>query len=298
MQVKQRVVAIVVTYNRKELLIECIEALKAQSVDNLDIMIVDNASTDGTFEQLQGYIEWKEIIYYNTGKNIGGAGGFNYGIKAAYNNGYDMFWLMDDDTIPEATALEKLLHKANELNYQFGYLSSKVLWTDGTLCRMNIPTLVDDQKEFTSESQECFSISRTTFVSFLVMRSIVRQVGLPIKEFFIWADDTNYCYRINRIAPGFCVSSSVVIHKMKNNRSVDIVEDDERLDRYERVYRNRYYNFRYQHDLIRYYYFLIHTIRDILFHSNNHKIIRITYMLKGTVQGWFFRPEIEYCVIQ
>ena len=76
------VVAIVVTYNRCELLRECIEHLK-KSEYQADILIVDNASTDGTAQMVSEYVNNMDVFYTNTGANIGGAGGFNYGIKRA-----------------------------------------------------------------------------------------------------------------------------------------------------------------------------------------------------------------------
>ena len=74
----KKVAAIVVTYNRKKLLLENIKALLAQTYRNLDILIIDNCSTDGTKDAIQEYIKNKSIIYVNTGSNLGGDGGFQY----------------------------------------------------------------------------------------------------------------------------------------------------------------------------------------------------------------------------
>ena len=105
------VAAIVVTYNRKDLLIENIESLKQQSEsDNLDIIIIDNASTDGTESALQPYILDKSIIYINTGSNLGGAGGFNFGIGYAAKQQYKYLWIMDDDCVPEKSALKEFIY--------------------------------------------------------------------------------------------------------------------------------------------------------------------------------------------
>lgn len=104
--------AIVVTYNRKELLKKCIHHLLNQTIQKLDILIVDNASTDGTGELVQNlYCENERIHYENMGNNLGGAGGFAYGIKWAVMQGYDYLWIMDDDTIPENNALEEFIKK-------------------------------------------------------------------------------------------------------------------------------------------------------------------------------------------
>ena len=100
-----KIVAVVVTYNRKELLEENIKALLNQSYENLDILIIDNASTDGTEKVVKKYVSDK-LKYMNTGANLGGAGGFNFGIRQAIERNYDYCWVMADDTIPTPTALE------------------------------------------------------------------------------------------------------------------------------------------------------------------------------------------------
>ena len=77
-------IAIVVTYNRKELLQKNIRALLGQSRAEFDILVIDNASTDGT-QELVGRMaeESSRIAYINTGSNLGGAGGFSYGMQIA-----------------------------------------------------------------------------------------------------------------------------------------------------------------------------------------------------------------------
>lgn len=96
-----KVAVVVVTYNRKKLLQKNIKALLAQTYKNiLDILVIDNASTDSTKESIQQYINNKDIIYINTGRNLGGAGGFNFGMRKAAELNYKYMWIMDDDTIP------------------------------------------------------------------------------------------------------------------------------------------------------------------------------------------------------
>ena len=109
-------VAVIVTYNRKDLLKESIEALCRQTRPS-DIMVVDNASTDGTEEMVREIMasmpehsEHGKIIYHNMGENLGGAGGFSFGVKQAYNDGYKYIWLMDDDCIVKKDSLEELFN--------------------------------------------------------------------------------------------------------------------------------------------------------------------------------------------
>ena len=134
-----KIAAVVVTFNRKEYLVKNIEALLAQVNAPMDILIIDNASTDGTEETIRHYMDAGQIHYENTGENLGGAGGFNFGIRRAYEAGYDAIWIMDDDTYPHPDALEKFLQADKDLNGMYGYLAGKVLWKDGSWCEMNTP---------------------------------------------------------------------------------------------------------------------------------------------------------------
>ena len=89
-----RVATVVVTYNRKELLLENIKSLMQQTkFKEQDIIIIDNNSTDGTYDALHQHIANKDIIYCNTGANLGGAGGFNYGMRYAVEAGYEFVGL-------------------------------------------------------------------------------------------------------------------------------------------------------------------------------------------------------------
>ena len=108
----KKCVDIVVTYNRKELLRENISALIKQSYRDHDILVIDNASTDGTQKMVEE-LNNPFIRYYNTGKNLGGAGGFSYGLKIAAEGNYRYAWIMDDDSIPENSALESLINKSD-----------------------------------------------------------------------------------------------------------------------------------------------------------------------------------------
>ena len=289
------VAAIVVTYNRRELLAECIDALSAQTYTNLKIYVIDNASTDGTREYIKKYIDNGFIIYINTGKNLGGAGGFNYGIKAAGNEEYDFLWIMDDDTVPNADALEKLVN-AYKINKEIGYLSSKALWKDESLCVMN------KQRDLSLHTIKDFSenvipSAAATFVSLFVPLSVVKDVGLPIKDFFIWGDDLEYTRRISLKYKCYVITNSIVIHKMANNDNGSIeVTSEDRIDRYKYAYRNEVYLYRREgikgwcHIILR---TPLHVLR-VLIKSKTKKCKRISVIISSTLRGIRFNPDIEY----
>lgn len=219
---------VVVTYNRLELLKESIFAIQSQTVSSNKIVIVDNASTDGTDSYIDNLsVEYDNIIPLHLDINSGGAGGFYYGIKYAYENGADWVWVMDDDTIPTSNALEALLNspmaKPNKDFSRVGFLASEVNWINGERCRMNIPSPVWEWNWFHDRFPGCYRLQAASFVSILISRSAIKEVGYPIKEFFIWFDDWEYTKRIstNGHLPCFYVKDSIVVHKTPVNLGLD-----------------------------------------------------------------------------
>ena len=294
-RVHGRVAAVVVTWNRRALLMACVDCLMKQTAPNMDILIVDNASTDGTGAALAPLVEAGALRYVNTGSNLGGAGGFQFGIRRAVEAGYDYVWIMDDDAMPTPTALQILLDAAASIGH-FGWLSGKVLWTDGSVCRMNVQrdTRMGNLTDFTSKRVPA---GAATFVSLLLPAAVVREVGLPIGEFFIWADDLEYTRRIALRYPCYVINESVTVHRCATNNGGNISTDQpERIERYRYAYRNEVYVYRREglrgiaRLLAR---TPVHILR-VLTKSKDRKLARIRVILGGTWKGLGFRPEIEY----
>lgn len=291
----KKVIAIIVTYNRKELLKESIEAILNQDYDNCIPLIVDNASTDGTYDYLKEYVDENKIIYKNTGSNLGGAGGFNYGMKEAYKLGCDFMWIMDDDCIAHKDTLTEFIKADEKLNGKYGFLSSKVLWKDDSICLMNKQkkTFSKWLKDFETNYQE---IALGSFVSFFVKSSTVKEYGLPIKDFFIWSDDWEYSRRISRNEKCYFISSSIVTHKCKENIGASIASvDGDRLDRFKYLYRNDCVLYRgegIKGKILLEIRLLLHKAR-ILKSDKKDKKIRIKIINDAVKEGKKFYPEIE-----
>lgn len=241
-----KVCAVVVTYNRKELLMKCLNALLAQTRRLDRVVIIDNASSDGTQQALesQGYMEMRQIDYRRMLNNLGGAGGFYEGIKAAHEQKADWIWAMDDDTIPEAGSLEKLLKKI-EIDPNASFYASCVKGPAGE--PMNVPSL-DDRGTKNGYSdwymfleQVLVKIKAATFVSILINDRAVAICGLPCKDFFIWGDDIEYTTRLtHHYGPAYLVGDSWVCHQRANARALNIRTEDNlgRLKNYRYLYRN------------------------------------------------------------
>ena len=98
-----KILAAVVTYNRRELLSRCIDALQAQTRAPDALLVVNNDSSDGTAEMLTA-----RGVPFVTQPNLGSAGGWRRAIDHALDHGFDAIWLMDDDGFPDSQALSAL----------------------------------------------------------------------------------------------------------------------------------------------------------------------------------------------
>jgi rhamnopyranosyl-N-acetylglucosaminyl-diphospho-decaprenol beta-1,3/1,4-galactofuranosyltransferase len=204
----------VVTRNRRELLREALAALGRQ-VHPLDrILVVDNASSDGTPEMVRA--EYPELELLALPTNEGGAGGFHEGMKRAYVAGAEWLWLMDDDVVPRPDSLAELLAAAERsAHLRPRLLASVALWTDGRLHPLNVPGIERERlpRIVGGAEQRLLPITSATFASLLVNRAAVELHGLPAKHFFIWSDDIDYTSRVLRDETGFLVPTSVVVHR-------------------------------------------------------------------------------------
>ncbi|MEO6404089.1 MAG: glycosyltransferase family 2 protein [Ferruginibacter sp.] len=200
----EKVIAVIVTYNRQKLLTECITALRNQTRAIDKILVINNGSTDST----ESWLKTQADIEFITQPNVGGAGGFNKAIKTGFEKGYSWIWCMDDDGYPKSDALEKLLDAE-----------------DGTLRLLNCAVInKNDKDSFVWKTGKTTKRSEVTekyidgfghpFNGTLLHRKIIERVGVPKQHFFLWGDETEYFYRITKTnnIPVRTITDSVHYH--------------------------------------------------------------------------------------
>ena len=174
-----KVFAVIVTYKRAEILSQCLDAVLKRSTYKISkLHIIVNSNDEETLGVINKFkYEYGEIISYTKFDNCGPAGGFYYGIKEAVTSHCDSVWLMDDDLIPEPKCLERLLQAAKIHPYVF-------------------------PRVFKGNGEEVISFG---WWGVLLSIDLIKKVGLPMKEFFYWTEDTEYLQnrliRKNKILP-------------------------------------------------------------------------------------------------
>lgn len=187
-----RVCAVVVAFNRQPKLRECLRALQEQTRPLDEILVVNNASTDGTLAMLVD--EFPAVAVLDLPHNGGGAGGFHAGMRRAVDEGFDWLWLMDDDVIAAPDALEQVMLQSASGDVlvplqqdALGRCYGLTRWTG---------RLVETTSDILEGKRPLSGKYLFSFAGPMISRRVVEKVGLPDKEFFIWFDDAEYSLRV------------------------------------------------------------------------------------------------------
>ena len=195
------IVAVIVTYNRKELLGENIRMLLRQTRPFDKIFIIDNCSTDGTADYLL-YNVWKDcepFVYIKTDSNIGGAGGFYSGTRAAFDAGADWIVLMDDDGRMADEHTLELLYASAIRFYNEGRGNKKLflntLVQQGNQLSFKIRNMYTVEDAVSAADNGILEGEANPFNGTMISKELVAEIGYPNKDFFIKGDEVNYKQR-------------------------------------------------------------------------------------------------------
>lgn len=314
-----KIAAVVYTYNRKESLVKCLEALFNQTYPINEIIVVDDATTDGTEQLLEN--KFKNVTHLRLAQESGGAGSVRAGMELAYNKGHDWVWVLDDDAWPADNALEKLVVVMTGGKIRLdtiGVLVGRRVWPADKLDPTIPETIFEIIKgtpfagfpiskrelENGNSLENVESVNYIFFSGILVSRKAIEVAGLPLKEFFIFWDDIEYSQRL--LDNGFSlyqVLTSYIIHPLwkpyKNKRFFNktISLEDYKDWRSYYVTRNEILLYKWQHraDSRRYplswmsvrilKWFLRAVLIQIIFRLLMDDKGKIKYILRGAVDG-------------
>lgn len=192
---------VLVTYNRLDLLKKSLECINEHATSCKEIIIVDNNSTDETFSFLsekfnlnnisiefdsvyqgnefyQGNWGEKKVTLIKLKENVGGSGGFYTGVKYFYDiSDSEWMWGMDDDAFIQPNSFDEL---ESAIKNNPGV---NAFWSN---CDCD------------ESSYKYLSVNHWMFVGFCINKKIISKVGLPVHDYFIYHDDSEYADRIIR----------------------------------------------------------------------------------------------------
>lgn len=249
---------VLVTYNRLDKLKIAIKHYEQQSYLPKIIIVVNNASTDGTKEYLDKWLNKKNKIekkVINLNKNTGGSGGFYEGLKNSLNKNIDYVWVSDDDAFVEKDSFKlanEFLLKEKD-NKNISAICGTVLnrgKIDVLHRRRLYKGLMFIFQSFVSKKEykkEYFKLNLFTYVGTFINVEKLKKIGITEKEYFIYCDDTEHSYRLSTIGDIYCVPSIKIIHDGPLNNCKDGVNWKlyygirNSIDFVKRSFENRYY---------------------------------------------------------
>jgi len=254
----EKTAAIVVTFNRKELLTKNIKMLLKQKAALDAILIIDNASTDGTreFVEKNNIISNGSINYIRLDENLGGAGGFYEGVKIGYELGYDWLWLMDDDGRPyDENTFNNIIKKALDLK-KLGkrkiLLNSLVICDDNNLS-FGLPNIKCKNDAIQRAEGSIIKDSINPFNGTLLSRDLVSCVGYPNRDFFIKGDEKEYKLRCKKKGAYIATIVNSLYYHPKLPVSIRtilgkriVISNEKAWKEYYRVRNNLYLNIKYR----------------------------------------------------
>jgi len=215
-----RVCIIILNYNGFEDTVECINSLKDLTYQNIDIVLVDNCSTDGSVQMLESACPDIKVI--RTERNLGYAGGNNAGIKYALENSAEYICLLNNDVVVEKDFLERVIEKI-EVDGKIGIAGPKVceyydrdtIQSTGSAIKLytgRVPRLNSGKKS--SDLTEDLYVDYIGGACLIIKREVIESIGFIPEEYFLFFEETEWCLRAKKAGYRImCVCSSRVFHK-------------------------------------------------------------------------------------
>lgn len=184
------IAAVVVTYNRLNLLKECVTAVRSQSRRPDEIIVVNNGSTDGTV----GWLAAQDDLVVINQENVGSSGAYHAGFETAYDRGNDWIWSMDDDGKPTGDVLRNFEKAVTTDLKAYKVLNSKVYHCES---KQEPGISLESIAELRKETKYEFSGAKM-FNGTFIHRDAIKEVGNVNRDLFMWGDESNFLIRCNR----------------------------------------------------------------------------------------------------
>ena len=199
---------VICNYNKKDYIVNCIRSVLAQSYQDFELYVVDNASTDGSAEAIRSEFPVERVHLIENKENLGGSGGFNTGLRLCLENDYQYLMCVDNDILMAEDNVERLV-AFMEKHPEVGMAGSKINLMDAPEFLQSYGCVIDfekynffdyhkREKESESNIQEFEYCTFVPACSLIVRTEVVKKVGIMPEDNFIYWDDMEWGYLVNK----------------------------------------------------------------------------------------------------
>ena len=221
---------VVCNYNKKEDALACIQSILESKFQDYDIYVVDNASSDGSAEAIEKAYGGQVTLLVNQ-ENLGGSGGFNTGLRAAFEKGYPYLMCVDNDALLDENAIGSLFTFLQE-HQEVGIAAAKIYHREAPDYVQQFGQKIDFENFCTDvtylNAYEDGSMPEYVYTdavaacALMIRRSVVEKIGFMPEENFLYWDDTEWCYLCGRA--GWKVASvgnAMALHAMGAKKELE-----------------------------------------------------------------------------
>ncbi|MBF0217281.1 MAG: glycosyltransferase [Candidatus Omnitrophica bacterium] len=187
-----KIAVIILNWNRLEDIIECLGSVLEIDYPKYEVIVVDNASTDGSADEIAG--KFPGVTLVRNGRNLGYAEGNNVGIRYALGNGYEYIVLLNNDTVVEPCFLERMLSEFTN-NANLGLLSPRIynFYRPEALESAGLSIDIDTgDSRFSGAKDRYNSLSGAAL---MIKSRYLEKVGFLDGRFFLYYEDADLCMR-------------------------------------------------------------------------------------------------------
>lgn len=293
---KNKIGIVIVHYSNRDDTEELLRCLGKQKGINCTTYVVDN-NVDNPLDK--SILHKNRFTLLRTGKNLGWAGGADYGAKAAISQGCEYLCFLTNDTvIDDALFVVKLVRPLKDkrigatIPVVVYNTNPKLVWSSGgTLCMPFVYTKMNDN---------CIQISRSKFkknpdfggIGLTMTAAIYNQIGGWDKDYFLYYEDVDICFKIRKIKPIILVKNAVIRHKVSTPSS----ETKEKLSPFSAFYYGRG-AYLFIHKNVDKPFKIIAVISQLIFNTplfilsmvRQRNFNSLVAFLKGSFVGWFMK---------
>lgn len=198
----KKVAVVILNYKTKDFTLKCLRSVQQSKYSNIEIIIVDNDSQDGLADILTTK---RNITFIQNNQNLGYSGGNNIGIRKALQMGAEYVFILNSDTQIKNDCINNLVNAFTDQQIAITapkilFADKKKIWYAGGL--FDIANVIGEHRGVDEIDQGQYDqVTETDYASggaILISREIIGKIGLFDENYFLYYEDSDYCFRARK----------------------------------------------------------------------------------------------------